>query len=220
MKIKILFIIFFIVVVSCKPNQKEEKQLTLAQKIASAHGFDNWDRVSRIDFVFNVDRDSSHFERSWSWSPKSNDISLINGNDTISYNRSYLDSTSLAADRRFINDKFWLLVPFQLVWDEGTKISESTKSSGPISKREFNKISIQYSDNGGYTPGDTYHVFFDDNYIIREWIYQSSDTLKSPKSYTFENYQDFNGLKIATEHKKSEGNWNLNFTNIKVVLEE
>jgi len=31
---------------------------------------------------------------------------------------------------------------------------------------------------------------------------------------TFKNYQDFNGIKIALDHKKAEGNWNLNFTNI------
>jgi len=33
---------------------------------------------------------------------------------------------------------------------------------------------------------------------------------------TFENYQDFDGIKIALDHKKSEGNWNLNFTNVKI----
>ena len=32
----------------------------------------------------------------------------------------------------------------------------------------------------------------------------------------FENYQDFNGVKIALDHKKAKGNWNLNFTNVKI----
>ena len=37
---------------------------------------------------------------------------------------------------------------------------------------------------------------------------------------SFENYQNFNGLLIAQEHKKSEGDWNLLLRNIKVELED
>ena len=53
-------------------KQKEEKYFTSDEKSANAHGISNWDKVSRIDFTFNVDRDSSHFERSWKWDPKTN----------------------------------------------------------------------------------------------------------------------------------------------------
>ena len=106
------------IVVSCKENKKSVKtptSLSIAEKISNAYGFENWKKVSQIKFTFNVDRDSSHFERSWSWNPKTSDVTLISNNDTISYNRKLVDSLSLDTDKKFINDKYWLLVPFQLI---------------------------------------------------------------------------------------------------------
>ena len=110
--------------------------------------------TSSIAFTFNVDKDSSHFERTWNWHPKTNDVILISGNDTILYNRKHIDSISTNADKAFINDKYWLLAPFQLIWDQGTSISEAIKEEAPISKNILNKITLTYSSEGGYTPGD------------------------------------------------------------------
>ena len=77
-----------------------------------------------------------------------------------------------------------------------------------------------YSNEGGYTPGDAYDIYFDDNYIIKEWSYREGNITEPSLSNTFENYQEFNGIKIALEHKKAEGDWNLLLRNIKVELEE
>ncbi|MCF6294786.1 MAG: hypothetical protein L3J25_03750 [Flavobacteriaceae bacterium] len=222
MKHLMYILIITLSVLSCKQEIKigaKEKPLTIAQKIANANGYEHWNKVSKIDFTFNVDRDSSHFERSWQWEPKTNDVTLITKNNTISYNRSQIDSTNIKVDQGFINDKFWLLIPFQLVWDEGITISKPVVTKAPISKKQLNKITLTYSSKGGYTPGDAYDLFYDDSYIIREWVYRKGNSDEPSLINSFENYQDFNGLKIALEHKKLEGNWNLNFTNIKVTLE-
>jgi hypothetical protein len=120
------------------------------------------------------------------------------------------------ADRAFINDKFWLLVPFQLVWDEGTTISETKREVAPISQTELNKITLTYSNEGGYTPGDAYDLYFDENYRIKEWVYRQGNSETPSMMTTFENYEDFNGLKIAKDHKMADGNFNLYFSNIKV----
>lgn len=53
--------------IQSKTASKEKKELTTAEKIAQAHGIDNWKKINLIEFTFNVDKDSSHFERSWSW---------------------------------------------------------------------------------------------------------------------------------------------------------
>src|SRR5690606_19274310 len=92
--------------VSCKSDKKDvpqetPKTLSIAENIANANGFEHWKEVSKIDFTFNVDRDSSHFERSWTWKPKTEDVTLISGKDTISYNRKSIDSISMKADKAF-----------------------------------------------------------------------------------------------------------------------
>lgn len=219
---KLIFITLIIATISCK--QKEETkpeviELSIAEKIAKANGFDNWKNVSQIDFTFNVDKDSTHFERSWTWKPKTGDVTLISGKDTISYNRKSVDSTSLKADKGFVNDKFWLLAPYQLVWDKETTISEPIKEASPINKTQLNKITLAYPSKGGYTPGDAYDFYFGDDYIIKEWIFRRGNSEEPSMMTTWENYQDFNGVKIALEHKKPEENWKLYFTDVKVTLD-
>lgn len=210
--------------VSCKSDKKDvpqetPKTLSIAENIANANGFEHWKEVSKIDFTFNVDRDSSHFERSWTWKPKTEDVTLISGKDTISYNRKSIDSISMKADKAFINDKYWLLAPFQLVWDQGTTISKPIKDEAPISKLMMNKITLTYPSNGGYTPGDAYDFYFDDDFMIKEWIYRQGNTKEPSMITSWENYEDFKGLKIAKTHQKSEGNWKLYFTGITVETE-
>ena len=171
MKYFIYLFIITLTISSCKKDKNidsEEKSFTIAEKIANAHGYKNWQNVSKIDFTFNVDRDSSHFERSWQWEPKTNNVVMISKGDTVSYNRAQIDSTNLNTDKAFINDKYWLLAPFNLAWDEGTTISEPVKEEAPISKKELNKITLTYSSEGGYTPDDAYDFYYGDDFLIKD----------------------------------------------------
>ena len=219
---KLLLLSFLIILSACKQTEDKtviEKELTVAEKIANAHGFENWDKVKTFQFTFGGNIEDSLSGRSWTWNPKTNDIKLSQGGQITAYNRASMDSMALKADRAFINDKFWALIPFQLIWDEGTTISEPEKAKSPVKQIELNKITVTYSSEGGYTPGDAYDIFYDDNFIIREWNFRKGNAPEPSLSNTFENYKDVNGLKIAEHHKKSEGDWNLLVRNVKVELE-
>ena len=217
---KLIYITFIgLSFISCKQKsetKQPEKKISVAEKIANAHGFENWKQVSQIQFTFNVDKDSSHFERTWIWKPKAYEVTSFSEKDTLNYYRNKIDSTLTKTDSGFINDKYWLLVPFQLVWDDSATISEAIKVEAPISKAQLNKITITYPIEGGYTPGDAYDIYFGDDFLIKEWIFRKANQKEPSLITTFENYQDYKGIKIALNHKKTEGNWNLNFTNIKI----
>ncbi len=217
MKSKIFIFLLSLSLLACNQEKKTvKKEFSIPEKIAYAHGIEHWNEVTQIAFTFNVDKDSTHYERSWIWNPKSNDITSISGNNTISYNRKRIDSTTLKTDQAFINDKYWLLVPFQLVWDKGTTISEVVRKKAPISNNVLNKITLTYADEGGYTPGDAYDLYYSDDFIIKEWVFRKGNSNEPSLINTFENHQNFNGIEIALDHIKNEGHWNLNFTNISV----
>ncbi|TPV35674.1 hypothetical protein FJ651_01815 [Paucihalobacter ruber] len=221
MKNIIYLIILNFTLLACNSNKKETTTETIAQlsvqeQIAMAHGLENWDKVSKLEFTFNVDREGNHFERSWIWEPKTNQVTMMTAADTISYNRMAVDSLSLNADRAFINDKFWLLIPFQLVWDNNTNISKSEKVLAPIAKDSINKLTITYPSDGGYTPGDAYDIFYNDDFMIEEWIYRKGNSSEPSLVNSFENYITVNGIKFAQDHKQPDIDWNLNFTNIKI----
>lgn len=220
MKKTAFLILISILTFSCK-NEKnktlsEKEPLTLPEMIAFAHGVEHWEQVEELKFTFNLDRGENHSERSWSWKPKTDDVTLYSSDDTIQYNRKNLDSLSLQADRAFINDKYWLLAPFNLVWDEGTTFSQKDSVKAPISNKIIQQLTITYGDEGGYTPGDAYDFFFENDFQIKEWIFRKGNDSIPSLVTTWENYKDFNGIKIASMHQNPEGTFKLYFTNIEV----
>ena len=86
-------------VVSTEEVAEEERtpEQEIAYKIAEANGLDQWNQVSEVQFTFNVDRGEEHYEKSWIWKPKTQNITQMTAQDTITYNRSSVDSTSTAA---------------------------------------------------------------------------------------------------------------------------
>ena len=219
MKKSLIFLVLITLVFSCKQKEETkviEKEWSAAEKIAHANGFENWKNVSELQFTFNVDRDTTHFERSWTWNPKTEDVIMVSGKDTVTYNRKSVDSISMNADKAFINDKYWLLAPFQLVWDTTASVSDAIVAEAPISKAQLNKITLTYTNEGGYTPGDAYDFYYGDDFVVKEWNYRKGNSKEPTMTTTWEDYGDFNGLKIAKTHNRPDANWKLHFTDIKV----
>jgi len=198
------------------PEPDANPELTTAQTIAYNNGIAHWKNVNEIQFTFNVDREQGHFERHWIWKPKTDDVTLINKGDTLHFNRKNKDSINLNGDAPFVNDKFWLLTPFQLVWDEGTSFSEKKDQEAPISKEKMDMLTITYGSEGGYTPGDAYDLYYDSEYIIKEWAYRHKNDSVASMVNTWEDYETFNGIKISKMHKNESGDLKIYFTNLSV----
>lgn len=213
---------------ACKENTKtseteeitepdKNRVLSTAESIAIKNGFDNWNDVEQINFTFNVAQNGkSAGGRTWTWKPKTNDITMITEKDTVSFNRNSLDSISKQYDAAFINDKYWLLAPFNLMWDDGTKISEKENQIAPQSKDTLNMLTITYGDEGGYTPGDAYDFYYGNNFIVKEWVFRKGNSPDPSMITSWEDYENFNGINIAKMHKGDDG-FELFFTNVKVI---
>ncbi len=219
---KLVFLIA-ITLVACKEKNaptttQETPKKTILEEIASAHGFDKWQDVNSIEFTFNVDRDSNHFERRWTWEPKLSKVTMFSGDQTVSYTRkSTVDSTLQRADGAFINDKYWLLAPFNLIWDQENFTYQHEKDAmAPIRAVPMQRLTIVYGAEGGYTPGDAYDFYFEDDFVIKEWGFRKGNAAEAGLVTSWEDYETFNGLKIAKTHRRSEGDWTLYFSDIKV----
>jgi len=190
---------------------------TLLEKLADKHGFQHWDNVRRLQFTFNVDRDTSHFERTWVWEPLQNRVTSITGTDTLTYVRDQVDSLTLRTDAAFINDKYWFLAPYQWVWDQASFTHEFQEAAqAPISGKSMPKLTIVYGNVGGYTPGDAYDFYFSKDSVLQEWVFRKGNQPEPNLAATWEKYQDINGLLLATHHQNAEGNFKLYFTGIRV----
>lgn len=224
------FLFVLLIAISCKPVNKEKEnvsetnktvELTTPEKIALAHGYKNWKNVQEISFTFNVDREDSHFERKWIWFPKTKNVVHITSSDTIAYNRNALDSVAYKVNAGFTNDRFWLFAPFNLMWDKGNyEYFLVVNDSAPIAKKPMNRMTITYGSEGGYTPGDAYDFYFEDDFLIREWVFRKANEEEPSMITTWENYLDTLGLKLARNHKNDLGNFNLYFDGINIADEK
>lgn len=211
-----------LVLSACKSEPKKveettETDITIPERIAQAHGFEHWSGVKKITFTFNVDRDSMHFERSWAWEPRTNRVTAISGADTLTYNRADMDSIALKTNSGFINDRYWLMAPFNLMWDADNYTFEHTgTATAPISGETMQKLTIVYANEGGYTPGDAYDLYFKDDYIIREWAYRKSNQEEPNLVSTWEDYVNLEGLRLAQQHDRPDGDASLYFTGLSV----
>ncbi len=221
----IVGLLTFLMISACKTEPKKsedtvettETEKTIPELIAEAHGFNNWKDVEEITFTFNVDRDSMHFERKWDWKPKTNMVTAISGADTLTYDRADMDSIAQKTNGGFINDRYWLMAPFNLMWDSNNYSYEHTAEAiAPISEESMQKLTIVYANEGGYTPGDAYDFYFKDDFIVREWAYRKSNQEEPSLVSTWEDYVDVEGIQLARQHNRPNGGLSLYFTGLSV----
>ncbi|WP_019039577.1 hypothetical protein [Psychroflexus tropicus] len=194
----------------------ESKDLSLLEEIAYANGYDQWSEVDSIAYTFNAQNGENISSRSWKWMPKTGEVTMTTMDTTLTYNINDFDEEIAFADRGFVNDKYWLLFPYHLVWDDNFDYEVTEKVEAPISGKMMQEIAIMYKDEAGYTPGDTYHIYLDENRMIQEWSYTPSGSEVPRLATTWEDYQDFDGIKIARMHDTKEGNFKIFFTDISV----
>jgi len=201
-------------------------QNSMAEKVANAYGFKNFAKVKSVAFTFNVKTKGKVISRSWYWEPGTNKVTYKgsgkNGQPmTYSYVTGSIDKKDTVrsfVDAKFINDQYWLLFPFHLIWDNKAEITDAGKRHYPINKnKEADCLIVKYpASAGGYTPGDIFELYIGKDNLIHEWIYRAGGK-KDGRILTWEDYKNFNGLYISTVHNVADKTFKLWFSNIKVI---
>jgi hypothetical protein len=208
-------IIGFILFGACTGPQGEEEK-TLPMKVAEAYGYENMDEVESIQYTFNVQVDSATVRsRSWKWNVKSNEVSYSDPDTTLAYFLIDKDTSLNNIDSRFINDKYWLLFPFQLAWDTGYEYETLPDQTAPISGENSTKLTILYNNVDGYTPGDAYDLYLDEDNRIMEWVFRRGNGAEG-RPVTWENVQEYKGIQIALDHKDRDGKTFLWFSDVAI----
>ena len=185
----------------------------LLDSVALAHGYDHWAQVDAVSFDFVVSTaDTVRSQRTWQWYPRTDSVVLeAPDQETVRYRRAQLsqigeDDPVVQADRAFINDTYWLLMPYYLVWSrEGFDASIARNVQMPLSGEPATRVTIQYQREGGYTPGDAYDLFVDGDLMLREWAFRRAGTAEPNLVTSWEGYSDMNGIKVPARHEAPGG---------------
>ena len=199
----------------------------IAEKIAKAYGFDSFGQIEAIRYTFNIP--VFKLSRTWTWEPKTNRVTYEGKDKTgnpvkVTYVRSQLDSqpdnVKKEIDPGFVNDQYWLLFPFHVVWDTGSEVEDVGMHKLPLGNGSARLVRVKYA-GGGYTPGDTWELYIgSDNRVQVLHFHHGGDAKPNIVIATWAGYKKAGPLLISTDHRgTADGKpFSLTFTGVAVKL--
>jgi hypothetical protein len=184
-------------------EESSAKEPPLATELWKASGGENWGKVKEIHFTFAVDQAGNRLftaQHAWNVAAGTDTVKWKDkqGKDhdvTVKLGDPPQEGEGKDAYARWVNDSYWLLAPLK-IRDPGVKV----EATGPKDLNGASVETIQLSfGNVGLTPSDRYVFYIDpQTKLPRAWDYipQTGEGLQA----TWEKFQNFGGLNLATEH--------------------
>jgi hypothetical protein len=202
----------------------------LAEEVAKAFGSDSFGQIEAIRYTFNAEFPGVNVSRSWEWRPKTDTVSY-EGKDKdgkpvkVTYQRSQLgnqsDMVKNEVDPGFVNDQYWLLFPFHMVWDGSATVTDDGMQKLPLAKTSARRLVVKYPSDGGYTPGDTWTLYIGPDKRVKEFEYHRGGAKKpSVVIATWAGYKKAGPLLVSTEHRGTADGQpvHIYFSNVSVQL--
>ena len=183
----------------------------LAAAVMKASGADAWPKVTRVKFTFDFGKGA----RSHDWDVKNHTDTVTSNGKTMTakLNGSHDNPDAKNAFGAWTNDTYWLMAPLK-VMDPG--VHRTLKPDETIDGKTYHVLHLSF-DHVGMTPTDQYNLFVDpETNLVRHWDYIPAKGQQ--RRFTWDEYKDFNGLKLSTEHKIN-GNPAIKLTDIVVTTE-
>ena len=60
-------------------------------------------------------------------------------------------------------------------------------------------------------------MVIDENMMINKWMYYPKGATEPAMTTSFEDYKDYEGIKIATNHRSQDGSLNIYFSDINII---
>ncbi len=181
-----------------------------AEELAKAYGLNSFGQVEAIRYTWNAQFPGVNISRSWVWEPKTGKVSY-EGKDKdgkpvkVTYVRSQLnsqpDNVKNEVEPSFVNDNYWLLFPLHAYWDKSPTVTDQGPKPLPLGNGTANLVQVKYPAEGGYTPGDTWDLYVNNDNRVDQFVYHRGGPKKpSTVTATWEGYKKVGPLLISTEH--------------------
>ncbi|HUC67069.1 MAG TPA: hypothetical protein VMA53_16635 [Stellaceae bacterium] len=203
----------------------------IAEQIAKTYGLASFGKIEAIRYTFNAQLPGVKLSRSWVWHPKTDQVSF-EGKDKdgkpvkATYIRSQLNDAPAnvadVIDPDFVNDQYWLLLPFHVYWDDSADVRDMGMQKLPSGKGSAQQVVMKYPAEGGYSSGDTWELYLGPDHRIVEMVYRRGGPKKPQLVITsWAGYKKAGPLLISTEHSgTADGKpLHLSFSNVAVKLE-
>ncbi|MEM8736884.1 MAG: hypothetical protein AAGG38_00160 [Planctomycetota bacterium] len=218
------------------PTHADDPADSPAAELAERYGLSGWGQVDSLTFTFNVvlpGRDAT-ITRAWTWDVVGQSVTRQLGEETHRVNlKLFQPVAGLSSNlkdyevhEQFINDTYWLLFPFQLVWSNPT-VTEQRVSDYPIVLPDehhvpaegIRKLVCQWPAAGGYTPGDAYDLYLGPDGFIKQWVFRRGGKAEG-SAHTWEDHQQLGPIVVSLDHHNAAGTFRLWFTGVQATLND
>jgi hypothetical protein len=206
MKPHIAMIVSLFAITAATPraaDESSEKGQQIATDLWKASGGENWAKVKEVRFTFAVEQEGKQLfsaEHLWNVAAGTDEVKWKDkqGKDhqvTANLAAPGSDEEGKAAYARWVNDSYWLLAPLK-VRDHGVHVEAG-------GQKDLNGVTCETMrlkfDKVGLTPSDQYVFYLDPKTnlpVAWDYIPESGTGMQA----TWEKFQTFGGLNLATEH--------------------
>ena len=222
----LLIPLLIIVIIACAaPGPvKQTSEISLRQRIGNSYGVQYFSQIEQLQYTFNVKVGEKQISRFWLWEPKINRVTFkgMDNKESVTYYRHEIERIASSAlkkvDAWFINDNYWLLFPFHIVWDTDAKLEDVGRRSLPIGSGRADCVVATYPATEEYAPGNVYEVYLADNYRLQEWAYRHGGSDKPASITTWDNHRQVGPLVVALNHQGKDENFRVWFTGVGIKL--
>lgn len=209
-----------------------QQRPAVIDKLAKTYGIDSFGQVDAIRYTFNLQLPALkvNLSRTWTWEPKTGQVTYESKDKDgkpvkVTYLRSQLSTQSAQVkdeiDPGFINDNYWMFLPFHIYWDKSATVTDEGTQKLPVGKGSADKLVVKYPSDVGYTPGDTWELYVGGDGRIQAMVYHRGGPKKpSLVTASWQGYKKAGPLLFSTEHHGTadSGTLTLTFTNVAVRL--
>ena len=207
----IRLIVFGVLLLILPAASWAQQRPPIAEQMAKTYGLGSFEKIEVIRYAFNAEFPGVKLSRSWEWNPKTDTVSY-EGKDKegkpvkVTYPRSQLGSQSDAIkneiDPAFINDQYWLLFPFHVIWDSSATVTDEGTQKLPLGSASAERVVVKYPSEGGASPGDTWELYIGADKRIEEFIFHRGGAIKPITVITtWADYKKAGPLLISTDHR-------------------
>lgn len=189
--------------IACAAEESADKGPQLATDLWKASGGESWAKVKEVHFTFVVEQEGKPLfsaRHVWKVAAGTDEVKWTDKQGKDHQVTAHLaappsDEEGKTAYARWVNDSYWLLAPLK-IRDRGVKV----EAGGPKDLKGVTCETVRLKfDTVGLTPDDQYVFYLDpQTKLPRAWDYipKSGEGMQA----TWEKYQTFGGLNLATEH--------------------
>ena len=182
----------------------------IIEKLAKTYGLDSFGQIDAIRYTFKAEAPGVDLSRSWIWEPKTDQVTY-EGKDKsgkpvkVMYLRSQVGSQSAEVkgdiDPGFLNDNYWLILPFHFAWDTSATVEDAGMQKLPLGTGSAEKVAVKYPSDGGYSPGDTWDLYVGTDGRIQEIAYHGGGPAKFEVVATWTDYKKAGPLLFSLDHR-------------------